>query len=453
MIRLQRTGILAVLAAIAFALAAVGILVPGGIARAQDDGGAQETSDAAQQEQADLLANERNTIDIIDTYGPSVVAITVRVEGRVTNPLEGIPEDQLPPFLREFLPQFEQRQGPQQGSGSGFVVDADGSIVTNYHVVQQALQESGTELREGAELTVTFPENGTHPARVVGVNALYDLALLELEDPADLPGGVTPIPLTENDPLVGQKAIAIGNPFGFESTVTTGIVSAIGRNLPGVGEVAVPLVQTDAAINPGNSGGPLLDSQGRLIGINTAIIPNIGAMGQRGSLGIGFAVPSSTLAGTLDELRAGGYISIETRPRLGLTYRDVRAYPPEVRSRLNLPDQGAGVLSVEPGGAAAEAGIQGSEFAIQVNGTTLEVPGDIIVAVNGEPLDTGDQLQQRIFALDEGDPVTLTILRDGEEMEVELELAVVPQQNQQSQQSQQDPNQDQEDEEQQEQQQ
>ena len=418
MIRTSRAGILALALILTAALTVLAALAPGGLALAQD---------AAEVERDELLPSERNTIAIVEEFGPSVVAVNVTVEGRVTNPLENVPEEQIPPFLREFIPQFEQQQGPQMGSGSGFVVDDEGHIVTNYHVVQRALSEESTEFLDGAEITVTFPENGTHPARVLGANALYDLALLELENPDDLPADISPIPLAEGTPLVGQKTIAIGNPFGFESTVTSGIVSAVGRNLPGIGEVNIPLVQTDAAVNPGNSGGPLLSSEGRLIGVNTAIIPNIGATGQRGSLGIGFAVPSGILAGTIDDLTEGGFVSIETRPRLGLSFRDVRAYPEGVRERLDLPDQGAGVLQVEPGGAADEAGIQGSEFGIEVNGQTLAVPGDVITHVNGEEIVAAEDLQSRIFALGEGDTVTLTILRNGEEMEVEVELAVVPQ--------------------------
>ncbi len=374
-----------------------------------------------------LLEDERNTVEIVERYGSSVVAVNVTVEGRITNPLEDIPEDQIPPMFRQFLPQFEQRQPPQRGSGSGFVVDADGSIVTNYHVVQRALQESSVELLEGADMTVSFQDGSTVPVRVVGANALYDLALLELEDPDDLPDGLNPIPLGEELPLVGQKTIAIGNPFGFESTVTTGIVSAIGRTLQGVGEVSVSLVQTDAAINPGNSGGPLLDSGGRLIGVNTAIIPNVGATGQRGSLGIGFAVPSPILAQTLDELREGGFVSVETRPRLGVTVQDVGAYPQQVRERLSLPESGVAVIGVAPGSAADEAGLRSSGMSLDVAGRTLPVPEDVITAIDGEPVTSARDLQRAVFAKDAGDTVTLTVLRDGEEITVDVTLSVVPQ--------------------------
>ena len=410
--------ILAALLAVALAAAVWTLTPPTGVT-AQND--TETVADGP------LLEDERNTVEIFERHGPAVVAVTVTVEGRVTNPLEDVPEEQIPPMFRQFLPQFEQRQPPQRGSGSGFVVDADGSIVTNYHVVQAALEENSVTMLDEAEMTVSFQDGSTVPVRVVGANALYDLALLALEDTDDLPSGLTPIPLGEELPRVGQKAIAIGNPFGFESSVTTGIVSALGRTLPGVGEVPVSLVQTDAAINPGNSGGPLLDSGGRLIGVNTAIIPSVGAMGQRGSLGIGFAVPSPILAQTLDSLREGGFVSVETRPRLGITVQSIRAYPEQVRSRLSLPASGVAVIDVAPGSAADEAGLRPSDMAVDVGGRTLPVPQDVITEIDGEPVGSPGDLQRAVFAKDEGDTVTLTVLRDGEEITVDVTLSVVPQ--------------------------
>ena len=353
--------------------------------------------------------------------------MNVVVEGVVADPFQGIPDEQIPPFFRDLFPNGPQPQAPQRGSGSGFVVDAAGGLLTNLHVVDAALQEGSVELRDGAEVTVSFQDGTTAPVRVVGVNALYDLALLELEDASDLPAGITPIPLREQPPLVGQKAIAIGNPFGFESTVTTGIVSAVGRTLPGVGEVSVPLVQTDAAINPGNSGGPLLDSAGRLIGVNTAIIPSVSATGQRGSLGIGFAVPSTTVAEALDELRAGGFVSVANRARLGVTVQDVAAYPEELRTRLGLPDAGVAVISVAPNGPADQAGLRPAGMAVQIGGRTVPVPDDVITAIDGEPVPNADALQSAVFALDAGDTVRLTVVRADGTVEIDVTLGVVPQ--------------------------
>lgn len=375
---------------------------------------------------APLTQDERNTIEVVERYGDAVVAVNVVVQGRITNPLDAIPQDQLPDFLREFLPQLEQRIPQQQGSGSGFVVDTSGLIVTNYHVVSSALESRSVTMRDGAEITVAFPGGEVVPASVLGATSLYDLAILELDDPNDLPEGTPVIPLAEYEPRVGQKAIAIGNPFGFESTVTTGIVSAVGRTLQGVGEVSVPLVQTDAAINPGNSGGPLLDARGALIGVNTAIIGNRGLTGQAGSLGIGFAVPSATLAATLDDLRAGGFVSVETRARLGVSVRDVASYPEAIRARLNLPDEGVAVIAVEEGGGADAAGIRGSSFGVEVGGQVIPVPDEVIIAVDGVAVATVQDLQGAVFAGREGDVVTLTLLRDGEERTVSVTLTVVP---------------------------
>lgn len=376
-----------------------------------------------------LLESERNTIDVVERYADSVVAVNVRVEGRITNPLEDIPEDQIPPFFREFLPQFEERERSRQGSGSGFVVDASGAIVTNHHVVDVALEDGSVVERDGADLSVSFPDGTEVPVEVVGANALYDLALLVPEDAADLPGELRPIPLADDAPRVGQKVIAIGNPFGFESTVTTGIVSALGRTLQGVGEIASPLVQTDAAINPGNSGGPLLNARGELVGVNTAIIPNVGATGQRGSLGIGFAVPAATLAGALDELRDGGYVSVRTRARLGVTVRDVATYPDAIRERLDLPDRGVAIIEVAPDGAADRAGLRGSSFGIEVNGATLPVPEDVVVAIDGRPVEAAEDLQRAVFALRAGDVVTLRVASGGDVREVDVTLAVVPEED------------------------
>jgi serine protease Do len=423
----QRQPLLAWLAAVLLVLAAAFALdraVP--VAQAQDGRATQERDTSGE----GLLESELNTIDIVERFGDSVVSVNVEISGRRVDPFEGVPEEQVPPFFRQIPP---QQIPPQQGSGSGFVIDADGRLITNFHVVRSVLEEGTTELRQGARLTVTFPTSLTEevPARVVGANALYDLALLELEDPDDLPDEVNPIPIGDSEAIrVGQKTIAIGNPFGFESTVTTGIVSALGRNLP-LTDVVIPLIQTDAAINPGNSGGPLLNSRGELIGINTAIFPSVSATGQRGFLGIGFAVPSNLLQQNLEQLAAGGIEDISTRPRLGIRIENVSAFPEAVRERLDLPDNGVAVLAVEPGSAAEEAGLQGSQFQIQLNGQAIPAPGDVIVAVNGEPINDIAQLQSQVFARGAGDVIELRIVRDGREMTVPVELKVVPSRQQQ----------------------
>ncbi|MBK1735039.1 peptidase S1 [Halorhodospira abdelmalekii] len=380
-----------------------------------------------------LQPDERNTVELFQRFGPSVVAIEVSMRGQRVDPFEGIPDEMIPPPFREFFerhrPQQPQRRGEaprRQGAGSGFVIDEQGHIVTNYHVVRPALQEEGTELREGAQLKISFPGQEAVKARVVGANALYDLALLKPEEGSAVPSEVEPLPLGDSDRvLVGQKTIAIGNPFGLSSTVTSGIVSGVGRDLPGVGQLEIPMIQTDAAINPGNSGGPLLNSAGELIGVNTAIVPGGGGFGgPRGFIGVGFAVPSNLLRESLDELREGGLTDLSSRARLGVTIAGLDGYPEAIRERLNLPDRGVMIVDVEEGSPADEAGLRGASFEVSVQGRAMPADGDIVIAFEGEPISEPRQLQRRVFseARRPGDRVTLTILRDAEEQEIEVEL-------------------------------
>ncbi len=408
---------------------------------------AQEQTGGQASQQSDpegLLQYEQNTIDVVERVGPSVVAVNVEAQGEpVTSPgtpFGDIPEDQIPPQLRDFFRQFQdQQQGqgqtpqPQEGSGSGFVIDDAGRMITNYHVVRAALQEGSVNLTEGSSVSVTFPGNDEeYPARVVGANALYDLALLELEDSANLPQNAAPIPIANSDNVaVGQKAIAIGNPFSLDFTVTTGVVSAISRNAPSVGQVNVPYVQTDAAINPGNSGGPLLNSNGELIGINTSILSGGGGfVGTPGNIGIGFAVPSNLLQSSLARLEEGGFVDLQSRARLGIQILGISDLPEQVRNNLDLPENGVIVQRVEPGGAAAEAGLQGSEtagFEVMVQGQPVAVGGDVITAVNGTSVEDSAELQDAVLSQQAGDTVTLTVVRDGQEQQIDVTLAVVPQ--------------------------
>lgn len=382
---------------------------------------AQEPSGTA------LLEYERNTVDVVSTYGPSVVAIDVTIAGRPVTQ-ETLPPNMMPEFLRDFMPGFNfqfqqpQQQRARQTAGSGFVINPEGHILTNWHVVEGALDQEA-QLTEGSRITVTFPGSDALPVRVLGASSLYDLALLELEDPDALPEGINPIELGDTSQLQpGQKAIAIGNPYGFESTVSQGIVSAVGRHFPYIGEVEFELVQTDAAINPGSSGGPLLDSSGRLIGVNTAIIPNVSVTGERGNLGIGFAVPSDIVRSVLPEMQSGNVMTIDNRPRLGITIRDLSAYPDELLQRLGLPAEGVGILQVELGSAAEEAGLRGSSLTVVLpdSNQQVQIPGDVITHVDGEPVNSSSTLQAKVFGLPHGTSVTLTVVRDGETMEVEL---------------------------------
>jgi serine protease Do len=404
------------------------------------------SENSSTQDTSALIEYERNTIEVVNTYGPSVVAVNVEVQGQRQSQFEGIPEEQIPEFFREFFRQFPQQpqqpQGPLQGSGSGFVIADEageaGLIITNYHVVRAALQEGGTEPLEGSRITVTFPfSEEEFPVYVRGANALYDLALLEFENSDNLPEAVTslePIPIADSDQVVvGQKAIAIGNPFGFANTVTTGTVSGLSRSLPGVGEVDIPLIQTDTAINPGNSGGPLLNSQGELIGVNTAILPGVGVNGLRGNIGLGFAVPSNFVESSLESLLVGGLTDITTRARLGIQgLVPVDAYPQSLRESLDLPESGLAVVSVEEASAAAEAGIQGAEFEAMTQGQAYPAGGDIILSADDQEVNDVSEIQEIVFSKNEGDTVALRLWRDGEERTVEVVLEVVePQEVQQ----------------------
>lgn len=375
-----------------------------------------------------LLADEQNTVDVVETYGPSVVSVTVEVRGQAVDPFAAL-RQQIPPQFRDFfnLPQAPNGTQVRQGSGSGFVV-AGGRLITNYHVVADALAPNGVVLQEGATVTVTFPgDERAHPVRVVGANPDVDLALLELVDAAAAPS-VRPVPLGDGDVRVGQKAIAIGNPFGLANTVTTGIVSALGRELPSIGRVEVPMIQTDAAINPGNSGGPLLDSQGRLLGVNTAIVAGRSVGGAAGNVGIGFAVPVELVREALPELEAGGLSGIfaaandPDRPRLGVSIGALGDVPAAVREALALPETGLVVTAVVPGSAADEAGLRGPTFDAQVDGGTFPAGGDVILAADGVALTRAEDLQRIVFAKGAGDVVVLEVWRNGTRRTVEVVL-------------------------------
>ena len=263
----------------------------------------------------DLGNDEKATIELFKRCAPSVVYVTNLALRR---DFFGLNVTEIP-----------------QGTGSGFVWDQSGYIVTNYHVLQRA---------QAAE--VTLSDNSKWPARYVGGEADKDLAVLKIEAPA---AKLVPIAVgRSSDLLVGQRVFAIGNPFGLDQTLTTGVISALGRQIRSVTNRSIQgVIQTDAAINPGNSGGPLLDSAGRLIGINTAILsPNGGATG--GSVGIGFAVPVDTVNAIVPQLISHGKV---VRPGLGVTTAD-----DALARRFGL--QGALVLHVSPGSAAERAGLR-----------------------------------------------------------------------------------------------
>jgi S1-C subfamily serine protease len=321
-----------------------------------------------------LSSQELGTIEIFERTSPSVVYITTVA------------------LVRDFFTRNVMRV--PQGTGSGFVWDNDGHIVTNYHV-----------LRGAREASVTLADQRSYPASLVGVSREHDLAVLHIDVPADHP---PPVPIgTSADLHVGQSVFAIGNPFGLDHTLTTGVISALGRTIDNDrGGVIEDLIQTDAAINPGNSGGPLIDSAGRLIGINTAIISPSGAYA-----GIGFAVPVDTVSRVVPSIIQYGRF---VRPTIGVSVDD------RLSARLldGLALDGVLVLRVAPGSPADAAGIRST----QVTPGGGIVLGDVILAVEGEPVATERDLSNRLSEYSIGQTVTVTIWRNDNVMDLDITL-------------------------------
>ena len=377
-----------------------------------------------------FLADEQNTVEVVNAFGPSVVAINVIVQGEAMRPFANIPADQLPPEFRDLLPFLDEEIPTQQSAGSGFLIEAKGSgtsyLVTNFHVVQESLEPDTINLLDGASITAVFPEHSDEPipVKVVGANPSFDIALITGLNPTDSFPEVNGLTIADSDAVqVGQKVIAIGNPFGLEFTVTTGIVSAIGRFVPSVGQITIPMIQTDAAINPGNSGGPLLNSQGELMGINTSIINPEG----RSSAGLGFAIPSNLLIEALANLELGGLSDIrDTRPTLGANLRTVSLLPEGIRDLLELPDEGVAVIEILPGSPADKAGLRGSQRTVKLGSTDFPAGGDVITAVDGDRLTNAEELNLLItYEGEAGDQLEFTLLRDGREMNVTVTLEIL----------------------------
>ena len=278
-----------------------------------------------------------------------------------------------------------------QGTGTGFVWDKQGHIVSNYHVVHQA-----------NTLTVTFPDGTQYPADLVWVAPDYDLAVLKVDAPAEK---LRPVATADSRRLqVGQPVYAIGNPFGLDTTLSAGIVSALGRTITSMTERKIKdVIQTDAAINPGNSGGPLLDAAGNLVGVNTAIISPSGAYA-----GIGFAVPSATVSRVVPQLIEKGHV---TRAGLG-----VELLPDHITERSGL--EGVAIYAVPEESQAERAGLEG----LAVNRYGQFLFGDIIVGIDGKPVRTVEDLQSLLDARRPGDAVRLKVRRGGKEREVPLRL-------------------------------
>ena len=316
--------------------------------------------------------DEQNTMQVFNFASPSVVYVTNEtvVRDRWTLRLHTVPK----------------------GAGSGFIWDDRGHVVTNFHVIEGA-----------RKVIITLQDRSEWSAELVGSAPEKDLAVLKIDAPRELL--VPLVPGSSNNLAVGRKVLAIGNPFGLDTTLTTGVVSAVGREIQAANNRTIRnVIQTDAAINPGNSGGPLLDSSGRLIGVNTAIYSPSGA-----SVGIGFAIPVDTVKKIVPELIAHGRL---VRPVIG-----IESAPDQWASRYGF--EGVAVLRTAPGTPAEQAGLRGV-YRTQRGGWQL---GDVIVSVDRKPVRNYDDLLNVLESHRAGDEVSVSFVRDGQERETSITLA------------------------------
>jgi len=349
-----------------------------------------ESATAVFDEEQAAKALEDRTIQVYDDASPSVVNIT----------------------NRSYVYYRFMGAVPEEGAGSGFVYDRAGHIVTNYHVIEDA-----------EELLVTLANGEVYDATVVGSDPANDLAVIGIDAGADLPA---PLVLGNSTELrVGQSVLVIGNPYGLQQTLTTGVVSALGRVIEGAadGTFIGEAIQTDAAINPGNSGGPLLDLSGSVIGVNSQIISPSGS-----SAGIGFAVSANTLQRVVPDLIARGYYA---HPWLGTDMIPLTSSVVRVLREAGVDpaaDSGLLVLDVTVGGPADRAGLEGGSQWVRVGRYRLAVGGDIITAVDGQP--TADLEALTVYLETEttiGDTVELTVFRNGNETTIPVTLGEQPQ--------------------------
>ncbi len=330
---------------------------------------------------AELDVAEQRVINVYERVSPSVAHITSRSE----------------------VYDFWRGAVPREGSGSGFVIDQSGHIVTNYHVIEGA-----------QEIEVLLADGMAYPAELVGADPYNDLAVLRIAAPTEL---LVPVEMgTAADLRVGQRVIAIGNPFGLDWTLTTGVVSALGRTIETEnGQALGEAIQTDAAINPGNSGGPLLDTAGRVVGVNTAIRSPSG-----GSVGIGFAIPAETIQRVVPELISRGYFP---HPWTGFTTYEL-SY--ELKPAESGPEHGLLIVEIAPGSPAAQAGLKAAQATRQGRSIYFD-GGDIVVAADGQAIKSRDDLtiylenNKRV-----GDSVEFTIVRDGQNLSVTIQLGERP---------------------------
>jgi len=328
-----------------------------------------------------LSSDEAENIKIYEEIGSGVVNITTTIVSY----------------------DFFHNPVPEQGAGSGSIIDKKGHILTNFHVVENA-----------KKLEVTLFDGSKLEAVLVGADPSNDIAVIKIEAPSDK---LKPIPFGNSAALkVGQKVLAIGNPFGLERTLTVGIISSLGRTLRAVnGRLIRGIIQTDAAVNPGNSGGPLLDSSGKMIGMTSAIFSPVGA-----NVGLGFAVPVNTAKKVVPQLIEKGYIS---RPWIGITGQDINA---ELAELLKLSSSGVLVAKVEKGSPAAKAGIKGGSSIVMIGNLQIVVGGDMIVTIGGKAIKDMDNLIEEIESKGIGQSIELGIIRDKKQKTIKVNLSEMP---------------------------
>jgi serine protease Do len=346
--------------------------------------GPQQQPDAGATNKAQATGLPDFTV-LVERQGPAVVNVVTSRRARAGSGLD-LPDDPIFDFFRRFMPNPPDPGpgGGGQGLGSGFIISADGYILTNAHVVAQS-----------DEVVVRLADSRQFKGKIVGVDTRTDVALLKVTAT-----GLPTVTLGNSENLkVGEWVAAIGSPFGFVNTITAGIVSAKGRSLPD--ESFVPFIQTDVAVNPGNSGGPLLNLRGEVVGINSAIYSRTG-----GYMGVSFAIPIEVALDVSRQLQQTGKV---TRGRLGV---QIQALTPELAKSFKLGDtKGVLVASVEPGAPAAKAGLEA---------------GDVIVAFEGKPVQSANELPRLVAATKPGTTITLDIVRNGSRRQLKATLAEFP---------------------------
>jgi S1-C subfamily serine protease len=333
-----------------------------------------------------VATDEKNNQEVYNVMSPGVVNITTTVN------------------VRDWFEAYEAKGG----SGSGSILDKQGHILTNFHVVQGA-----------TKLDVALANGRNYPATFLDADADNDLALIKIDAPADQ---LTPVPLGDSANLkVGQKVLAIGNPFGLERTLTTGVISGLARPIRSelTGKLIEGVVQTDAAINPGNSGGPLLNSRGQIVAINTLIYSPSG-----GSVGIGFAVPVNTAKRIVADIMQYGRVR---KPDLGVSGFPLSRLGPQLIKALSLPlSEGYMVVKAIPGASADKAGIRGANQEVEIGRYIFPVGGDIITKIDGQEVRQQDDIDHALNSKNVGDNVQIEVMRGGRRQTLSVQLAETP---------------------------